>query len=135
MAILKSIQKNPETIKTNEDLEVEEKLKIDSKIQKESSEVKTVDSINPQNEIYSDKVIGAVKRVLIEDRTLFIRSIKFIQEGTRLIMYQGLKSNIYGVIEARLDGTYKIRIHNSFLLRQLKMNPITKDIFEGLLWA
>jgi hypothetical protein len=84
------------------------------------------------NEMYSDDIFNKIKNVS-KEKEFISRGIKIKQYGKRLYFYQGNTSNNWGVIEAREGKPHYIRIMNSYLLKLLKSNPITKEIFKEIL--
>lgn len=110
-------------------------------LQKEDTQQNQV-SVEPQKQLdeppeklkesYKDNIIDAIKAVLAKDYCNR-RGIKVIQNGMRLVLYQGKRANIYGIVEARTGKPHFIRIHNSALLREFKKQEETKEIFKDIL--
>lgn len=102
-----------------------------------SSEIQdqNLDGVNTRilnKDEFNDKFFETIKKALKEEWPQ-LKAIHHIQTGTRLILYQGTKSNVYGTIEWRKENDYKIRIHNSGLLRFFKNLPMTQHYFHNIL--
>lgn len=105
-----------------------------TEVRKEKKQKEEVGSVLAQTipEIYTDEVFQSIKEV-INDRECKSRGIRIIQYGRRLNFYQGNPSNMWGVVEARENNGYHIRIMNSLLKRILKQDKRTFEIFKDVL--
>lgn len=94
--------------------------------------------------IYSDPLFVAVLDTIQSNQAAQLRSIrcKQVNDGTKLIFYQGSLSNVWGFIDVMQfnqneDGTvtpiYNVRIYNSYLKGILKSDPKTQEFFQEIL--
>lgn len=92
--------------------------------------------------IYKDKLFEAVLDTMNTNPIATIRGIKCkqINEGSKLVFYQGNPSNYWGYIDVlKLEKTekgyrplYNVKIYNSFLKSILKEDERTKKFFESI---
>jgi hypothetical protein len=92
-----------------------------------------VERDNIGSPIFTDDFFKDIK-LCLNDLECLRKGIKSIQTGYRMILYQGTKSNIWGILESR-PGMEKpfIKIHNSMLLRILKKHKATETYFKEIL--